>query len=377
MFLFCFFFFPVSVQLSRMLHTKKRKPVDSKTFTGGSHREAQSESEDDADDLPGLERRKFTSIVKNIVQDFELQLVEAKKPKVKRLPTQDLLSFKGNEAAENVRLGRMKNPSASPSNIWNEVGTVEVAMVSITIPPPPAAAALPPSSPLSSLASLTKSVSNTTLASAFGGSGGSSAHQRGNSTASFLTTAASSDALPVPSSEPKTVVVAGTLNQLILHLTAPHEADGLVGAVFFQTFMVTLQTFTDPETFVAKMMERFECPPRPSDMAAEFYLKNFKQPVQMRVCNVLKKWIQMRFDQDFLTRPELIQLFFAFLDKIALDNDFYARNLRQCLQENVGSPPTSSSLFYFHRSLTYFTLLFCFALIVASREIGSLYSAGH
>lgn len=134
----------------------------------------------------------------------------------------------------------------------------------------------------------------------------------------------------------KVMVVAGTLNQLILHLTSQYEADGLVGAEFFQTFMITLQTFTEPEAFVAKMVERFNCPPKPEEMEEEYYLKNFKQPIQMRVCNVLKKWIQMRFDQDFAVRPELVSSFSEFLDQtVQPQNEFYAKNLRQCLEENV------------------------------------------
>ena len=92
---------------------------------------------------------------------------------------------------------------------------------------------------------------------------------------------------PSSSSATTAVVVCGSLNQLILHLTSPFEADGLVGAEFFQTFMITLQTFTEPDAFVVKMFERFTCPERPEDMSEEYYLKNIKQPVQMRVSNVL------------------------------------------------------------------------------------------
>lgn len=312
----------------RMLHTKKRKPLDTRTFSGLS---LQADVPEDDLDLPPLERRHFTGLVKNMVQDFEHQLIEAKRPKAKRVKSQDLLALRNTDTAEDVRLGRLKNPGADPSNIWNEVGTVEIATAA---PPAAAASASAPAPAPAPTAPHSKSSSMANLASSL------SQTLRPSSSTSSLTLNPNSSTLSLTSIAPaavetRSVVVAGTLNQLILHLTAPHEADGLVGAEFFQTFMVTLQTFTDPAVFISKMMERFECPPRPLQMPAEYYLRNLKQPVQMRVCNVLKKWVQMRFDQDLATHPELIERVLAFFDRIALDNEFYASNLKQCLQEHV------------------------------------------
>lgn len=44
----------------------------------------------------------------------------------------------------------------------------------------------------------------------------------------------------------------------------------------------------------------------------------------------------MRFEQDFSTRPELVSLFIKFLDEtVEPENQFYAKNLRQCLLEHV------------------------------------------
>jgi len=81
-------------------------------------------------------------------------------------------------------------------------------------------------------------------------------------------------------------VKSGTLNQLILHLTSMDSQNAISGSDFFQTFMITLQTFTEPQNFVDKMIERFKIPPMPENELSRPY-EELKFAVQFRVCSVL------------------------------------------------------------------------------------------
>jgi len=86
------------------------------------------------------------------------------------------------------------------------------------------------------------------------------------------------------------VVKAGSFNQLVIHLTSPldNADDAQSGSDFFRTFMMTLQTFADPEVFVAKLIERYSVPACPEGIpSSKNYELDLKHPVQMRVCNVL------------------------------------------------------------------------------------------
>jgi len=82
------------------------------------------------------------------------------------------------------------------------------------------------------------------------------------------------------------VVKAGTLDQLILHLTSV-SSDTMSGTDFFETFMITLQTFTTAEVFVEKMIERYRVPPCPPGKNEKRYHEEFKMPIQIRVSSVL------------------------------------------------------------------------------------------
>jgi len=54
-------------------------------------------------------------------------------------------------------------------------------------------------------------------------------------------------------------VLAGTLNQLIMYLSSS-DPDNYGGFNFQRTFMLTLQTFTKPENFLEKLVERYNVP---------------------------------------------------------------------------------------------------------------------
>lgn len=73
-------------------------------------------------------------------------------------------------------------------------------------------------------------------------------------------------------------VKSGNLNQLIIYLTSS-DPDNYGGFNFQQTFMLTLQTFTKPQNFLDKLVERYNVPL--SNDFAEARL------IQIRVCSLL------------------------------------------------------------------------------------------
>jgi len=83
-------------------------------------------------------------------------------------------------------------------------------------------------------------------------------------------------------------IKAGNLNQLLLHLTKPYDqtSDSGSGSDFFQTFLVTLQTFTTPLMFLQKLEERFSIPQEIINVASNAEHESFKA-MKAKVCNVL------------------------------------------------------------------------------------------
>jgi len=86
----------------------------------------------------------------------------------------------------------------------------------------------------------------------------------------------------------KMQIESASLNQLLIRLTST-SPDALAASDFYRTFMMTMQTFTEPELFVKKLIERYEVPPSPQqgDLDKKRYEMHLKTPVQMRVCNLL------------------------------------------------------------------------------------------
>jgi len=98
--------------------------------------------------------------------------------------------------------------------------------------------------------------------------------------------------------------------------------------------MVTLQTFVKPQDFVRKMIERYQVPEKPPrNMKKKAYIEEFKNPVQFKVCSVLKKWISLRYDQDVASDPHLIEELKDFINNVvAKDHPFLQNNLLQSLE---------------------------------------------
>ena len=98
-------------------------------------------------------------------------------------------------------------------------------------------------------------------------------------------------------------IKAGTLNQLVMRLTDEKRH----ALNFLKTFITTYQSFTTTDLFFQKLVERYNVPhEKHTDIPEEQWKQNIVIPIQVRVYNVIKLWLDTRFpDFDYMLMKKL------------------------------------------------------------------------
>eukprot|EP00002_Diphylleia_rotans_P026308 TRINITY_DN5235_c0_g1_i1.p1 TRINITY_DN5235_c0_g1~~TRINITY_DN5235_c0_g1_i1.p1 ORF type:complete len:1064 (+),score=174.50 TRINITY_DN5235_c0_g1_i1:133-3324(+) len=135
-------------------------------------------------------------------------------------------------------------------------------------------------------------------------------------------------------------VKAATLNKLVERLTSEKKSD----VVYMKTFITTYRSFTSPEIFLKKLRQRFHVPlsKLPPTVSFEEYKQNTIRPIQIRVFNVLKAWIEKSFD-DF--NEDLISSLFGFIDDFRAEGQIkQADTLTDLIKRKKSEPRHSTKI---------------------------------
>ncbi|KAF2069090.1 hypothetical protein CYY_009588 [Polysphondylium violaceum] len=115
------------------------------------------------------------------------------------------------------------------------------------------------------------------------------------------------------------IVKSGSLNKLVEHLTHDCKVD----IQFLKTFLMTYQSFCSPEKLMNKLIQRYNVPSNLDEVAVK--------TIQIRVINVLKKWMD-EYYSDF--DDKLILLLRTFIDQIQIKYPGPAGGLLKSLYKN-------------------------------------------
>eukprot|EP00004_Rigifila_ramosa_P007499 TRINITY_DN1849_c0_g1_i3.p1 TRINITY_DN1849_c0_g1~~TRINITY_DN1849_c0_g1_i3.p1 ORF type:complete len:1081 (+),score=249.42 TRINITY_DN1849_c0_g1_i3:2-3244(+) len=88
-------------------------------------------------------------------------------------------------------------------------------------------------------------------------------------------------------------VRSGSLNVLVERLTSNQHVD----LHFMKTFITTYRSFTTPHHLFEKLLQRYDVPtPKlPPNVSVQEFVQKHTLPIRLRVCNVMKFWIETSF----------------------------------------------------------------------------------
>lgn len=122
-------------------------------------------------------------------------------------------------------------------------------------------------------------------------------------------------------------IKGATPEKLIERLTDPAAYD----SQFQSTVLLTYRCFIDPNTFLNFMIKRFKenllDPKNNNSQAAG-------SPIQLRVCNILKSWIE-KYWYDFQNDKTLLDNLLAFVESVQRGNEKLAAILTTALESKV------------------------------------------
>ncbi|KAJ5076989.1 ras guanine nucleotide exchange factor i-related [Anaeramoeba ignava] len=126
---------------------------------------------------------------------------------------------------------------------------------------------------------------------------------------------------------PKKEIKAATLNKLVEKLTS-EQSDG----VKTDTFLMTFPSFTTPKRLFYKLVQRFHVP-RAKSLNEEEYLQ-MKKTIQLKVVNVITKWVEKYFSN---FNSQLVQEIKDFIDETLENEDRkLAEKLRAVITKKIG-----------------------------------------
>eukprot|EP01098_Paradermamoeba_levis_P016727 TRINITY_DN9231_c0_g1_i1.p1 TRINITY_DN9231_c0_g1~~TRINITY_DN9231_c0_g1_i1.p1 ORF type:complete len:652 (-),score=199.83 TRINITY_DN9231_c0_g1_i1:128-2083(-) len=126
-------------------------------------------------------------------------------------------------------------------------------------------------------------------------------------------------------------IKAASLNKLVERLTSEKNLD----LNYVKTFLMTYQSFTTPEKLLSKLIQRYHVPQQ-EGISEQEWKNTIVMPIQLRVCNVIKKWVEEYFT-DFENNDKLIQMFQNFTEvTLRLDgNSNLSKSLSNALQRKL------------------------------------------
>jgi len=117
----------------------------------------------------------------------------------------------------------------------------------------------------------------------------------------------------IEKSEDKDTIIAGTVAKLIERLTYEKYPD----TAYVTAFLNTFRTFISPAEFLELLVMRYHIPP-PVNASESGVMEKFKMkketPIQLRVFNVCKLWVDKHFE-DFREDKQLLTKLLEFVDK--------------------------------------------------------------